>query len=145
ERHHPPRPAVRLLTGHPLHAHRARGTPRLQPLPRLCGAGAPRGPAGRRPSPAGSDPVTAVGVPPIPTAQAVDGARLLGELRAAFTHYVVLPAPRPPTPSPSGPRPPTPSRPGSTPPAWPSSPPSSAAARAACWTCPPRPAPPPPS
>jgi hypothetical protein len=38
--------------------------------------------------------VTAVGVPPIPTAQAVDGARLLGELRQAFTRYVVLPSPQ---------------------------------------------------
>jgi hypothetical protein len=38
--------------------------------------------------------VTAVPVPPIPTAQAVDGARLLGELRAAFTRYVVLPSPQ---------------------------------------------------
>jgi hypothetical protein len=40
--------------------------------------------------------VTAVPVPPIPipTAQAVDGARLLGELRQAFTRYVVLPSPQ---------------------------------------------------
>ena len=38
--------------------------------------------------------MTAVPVPPIPTAQAVDGARLLGELRAAFTRYVVLPSPQ---------------------------------------------------
>jgi hypothetical protein len=38
--------------------------------------------------------VTVVGVPPIPTAQAVDGARLLGELRRAFTRYVVLPSPQ---------------------------------------------------
>jgi len=38
--------------------------------------------------------VTAVDVPPIPTPQAVDGARLLGELRAAFTRYVVLPSPQ---------------------------------------------------
>jgi hypothetical protein len=38
--------------------------------------------------------VTAVPVPPIPTAPAVDGARLLGELRAAFTRYVVLPSPQ---------------------------------------------------
>jgi Protein of unknown function (DUF3631) len=37
--------------------------------------------------------VTAVPVPPIPTAQAVDGARLLGELRQAFTRYVVFPSP----------------------------------------------------
>jgi hypothetical protein len=37
--------------------------------------------------------VTAVGVPPIPAPQAVDGARLLGELRQAFTRYVVLPSP----------------------------------------------------
>jgi hypothetical protein len=36
--------------------------------------------------------VTAVGVPPIPTAPAVDGARLLGELRQAFTRYVVFPS-----------------------------------------------------
>jgi Protein of unknown function (DUF3631) len=38
--------------------------------------------------------VTVVGVPPIPTAQAVDGARLLGELRQAFTRYVVFPSPQ---------------------------------------------------
>jgi Protein of unknown function (DUF3631) len=38
--------------------------------------------------------VTAVPVPPIPTAQPVDGARLLGELRQAFTRYVVLPSPQ---------------------------------------------------
>jgi hypothetical protein len=38
--------------------------------------------------------VTAVGVPPIPTAQAVNGARLLADLRAAFTRYVVLPSPQ---------------------------------------------------
>jgi hypothetical protein len=38
--------------------------------------------------------VTAVRVPPIPIAQVVDGARLLGELRAAFTRYVVLPSPQ---------------------------------------------------
>jgi Protein of unknown function (DUF3631) len=38
--------------------------------------------------------VTAVGVPPIPTAQAVDGARLLAELRQAFTRYVVFPSPQ---------------------------------------------------
>jgi hypothetical protein len=38
--------------------------------------------------------VTAVPVPPIPTAQAVDGAKLLAELRAAFTRYVVLPSPQ---------------------------------------------------
>ena len=38
--------------------------------------------------------MTAVGVPPIPTPQAVDGARLLAELRAAFTRYVVLPSPQ---------------------------------------------------
>ena len=38
--------------------------------------------------------MTAVPVPPIPTAQAVDGARLLAELRAAFTRYVVLPSPQ---------------------------------------------------
>jgi hypothetical protein len=37
--------------------------------------------------------VTVVGVPPIPTAPAVDGAKLLAELRAAFTRYVVLPSP----------------------------------------------------
>jgi hypothetical protein len=42
--------------------------------------------------------VTVVGVPPIPTAPAVDGAGLLAELRAAFSRYVVLPSPRPPTP-----------------------------------------------
>jgi hypothetical protein len=35
-----------------------------------------------------------VGVPPIPAAQAVDGAGLLAELRAAFTRYVVLPSPQ---------------------------------------------------
>ena len=35
-----------------------------------------------------------VGVPPIPTAPAVDGAELLGELRAALTRYVVLPGPQ---------------------------------------------------
>ena len=38
--------------------------------------------------------MTAVPVPPIPTAQAVDGAKLLAELRAAFTRYVVLPSPQ---------------------------------------------------
>jgi hypothetical protein len=38
--------------------------------------------------------VTAVSVPPIPAAQAVDGATLLGELRQAFTRYVVLPSPQ---------------------------------------------------
>jgi hypothetical protein len=38
--------------------------------------------------------VTAVPVPPIPTPQAVDGAWLLGELRAAFTRYVVFPSPQ---------------------------------------------------
>jgi len=38
--------------------------------------------------------VTAVPVPPIPAARAVDGARLLGELRAAFIRYVVLPSPQ---------------------------------------------------
>jgi Protein of unknown function (DUF3631) len=38
--------------------------------------------------------VTVVGVPPIPAAQVVDGARLLGELRAAFTRYVVFPSPQ---------------------------------------------------
>ncbi|HWD44121.1 MAG TPA: DUF3631 domain-containing protein, partial [Actinomycetota bacterium] len=38
--------------------------------------------------------MTAVGVPPIPTAPAVDGARLLGELRSAFTRYVVFPSPQ---------------------------------------------------
>jgi Protein of unknown function (DUF3631) len=38
--------------------------------------------------------VTAVQVPPIPSPPAVDGARLLGELRAAFTRYVVLPSPQ---------------------------------------------------
>jgi hypothetical protein len=38
--------------------------------------------------------VTTVPVPPIPTAPAVDAARLLGELRAAFSRYVVLPSPQ---------------------------------------------------
>jgi hypothetical protein len=38
--------------------------------------------------------VTVVDVPPIPTAPAVDGARLLGELRAAFSRYVVFPSPQ---------------------------------------------------
>jgi hypothetical protein len=38
--------------------------------------------------------VTAVPVPPIPIVQAVDGAGLLGELRAAFTRYVVFPSPQ---------------------------------------------------
>jgi hypothetical protein len=38
--------------------------------------------------------VTAVRIPPIPTAQTVDGTRLLGELRQAFTRYVVLPSPQ---------------------------------------------------
>jgi Protein of unknown function (DUF3631) len=38
--------------------------------------------------------VTAVGVPPIPTGQAVAGAGLLAELRAALTRYVVFPSPQ---------------------------------------------------
>jgi hypothetical protein len=38
--------------------------------------------------------VTTVPVPPIPTAQAVDGARLLAQLRQAFTRYVVFPSPQ---------------------------------------------------
>jgi Protein of unknown function (DUF3631) len=38
--------------------------------------------------------VTTVPVPSIPTPPVVDGARLLGELRAAFTRYVVLPSPQ---------------------------------------------------
>jgi Protein of unknown function (DUF3631) len=38
--------------------------------------------------------VTAMRVPPIPSAQAVDGAGLLGELRAAFGRYVVFPSPQ---------------------------------------------------
>jgi hypothetical protein len=38
--------------------------------------------------------VTAVPVPPLPTAPTVDGARLLDELRQAFTRYVVLPSPQ---------------------------------------------------
>jgi len=38
--------------------------------------------------------VTAVDVPPIPTPQAVDGARLLDELPAALCRYVVLPSPQ---------------------------------------------------
>jgi hypothetical protein len=38
--------------------------------------------------------VTAIPVPPIPTAPAVDGARLLGELRQAFSRYVVFPSPQ---------------------------------------------------
>jgi hypothetical protein len=38
--------------------------------------------------------VTVPQVPPIPTAQAVDGASLLGELRTAFTRYVVFPSPQ---------------------------------------------------
>jgi hypothetical protein len=38
--------------------------------------------------------VTAVRVPPIPTPQAVDGAGLLAELRAAFGRYVVFPSPQ---------------------------------------------------
>jgi Protein of unknown function (DUF3631) len=37
--------------------------------------------------------VTAVPVPPLPTAQPVDGAKLLAELRQAFTRYVVFPSP----------------------------------------------------
>ena len=56
ERHHPPRPAVRLLRRHPLPANRGRGAPWLQPLPRLRRAGARRGPARRRPSPPGRRP-----------------------------------------------------------------------------------------
>jgi hypothetical protein len=35
-----------------------------------------------------------MGVPLIPAPQVVDGARLLGELRAAFTRYVVFPSPQ---------------------------------------------------
>jgi hypothetical protein len=38
--------------------------------------------------------VTALPVPPIPTPPAVDGARLLAQLRQAFTRYVVLPSPQ---------------------------------------------------
>jgi hypothetical protein len=38
--------------------------------------------------------VTVVPVPPIPTAQAMDGAGLLAELRAAFGRYVVFPSPQ---------------------------------------------------
>jgi hypothetical protein len=38
--------------------------------------------------------VTVVGIPPIPTNQAEDGAGLLAELRAAFTRYVVFPSPQ---------------------------------------------------
>jgi hypothetical protein len=38
--------------------------------------------------------VTAVGVPPIPSPQAVDGASLLAELHAAFSRYVVFPSPQ---------------------------------------------------
>jgi hypothetical protein len=38
--------------------------------------------------------VTTIPVPPLPTPQAVDGASLLGELRQAFTRYVVLPSPQ---------------------------------------------------
>jgi uncharacterized protein DUF3631 len=38
--------------------------------------------------------VTAVAVPPIPSAQAVDGAGLLGELHAALCRYVVFPGPQ---------------------------------------------------
>jgi hypothetical protein len=38
--------------------------------------------------------MTAVGVPPIPTPQAVDGASLLGELHAALCRYVVFPSPQ---------------------------------------------------
>jgi Protein of unknown function (DUF3631) len=38
--------------------------------------------------------VTPIPVPPIPTPQAVDGASLLGELRQAFTRYVILPSPQ---------------------------------------------------
>jgi hypothetical protein len=38
--------------------------------------------------------VTVVGVPPIPTPPATDGAKLLAELRAAVTRYVVLPSPQ---------------------------------------------------
>jgi Protein of unknown function (DUF3631) len=40
--------------------------------------------------------MTTVPVPPIPTPQVVDGAGLLGELRAAFTRYVVFPSPQAP-------------------------------------------------
>jgi hypothetical protein len=38
--------------------------------------------------------VTTIPVPPLPTAQAIDGARLLGELRAAVGRYVVFPSPQ---------------------------------------------------
>jgi hypothetical protein len=38
--------------------------------------------------------VTTVGVPPIPTPQAVDGASLLSELHAALCRYVVFPSPQ---------------------------------------------------
>jgi hypothetical protein len=38
--------------------------------------------------------VTVVGVPPLPSAPAVDGAGLLAELRAAFTRYVIFPSPQ---------------------------------------------------
>jgi hypothetical protein len=46
------------------------------------------------PEHSGTQPVTAIPIPPIPTPQAVDGAGLLGELRAAFGRYVVLPSPQ---------------------------------------------------
>jgi hypothetical protein len=38
--------------------------------------------------------LTTIPVPPIPTPEAVDGAGLLGELRAAFSRYVVFPNPQ---------------------------------------------------
>ena len=80
ERHHPLWPAVRLLSRHPVPTHRGR-TPRLQPLPRLRGlehGGDLRAAARALREQQSGDrrPVS-----PIPTAQAVDGARLLGELR----------------------------------------------------------------
>jgi hypothetical protein len=36
--------------------------------------------------------MSTVGIPPIPTPEAMDGASLLGELRQAFTRYVVFPS-----------------------------------------------------
>jgi hypothetical protein len=89
--------------------------------------------------------VTAPQVPSIPLPQVVDGAKLLGELRAALTRYVVLPSPKAADAVTLW------TAATHAQPAWEHAPrlavvaPSNAAARAACWTWSPRPATPPSS